>query len=275
MSYMQSFSTLLTSTTSRFASVKNTLLATENDGDTEDDTHICRLLRNYYDDKRQPYPGWLPPDPKGPPPQQPALVMTNVGAGYGGFSSQQQGAPGQSGQLSSLWPTQAPSQPQPTSLRKRPVLGSQRQIASANPIAPVNSRRLPSEKDNSYQKNYSYEPAPPPVTSTTGRLSSKFRPNRAASPAARPAAQERQASSNSTYSGGYEDNSSSYGSQGRSGASSTPYLSSNSPWSGGDNEAVPMNSQDLGRRGVGRQGLPSGPKAGRFPAGYQSKQPGY
>jgi len=238
------FSTLLTSTTSRFASVKNTLLATENDGDTEDDTHICRVLRNYYDDKRLPYPGWLPPDPKAPAPQQPTLVMSNVGAGYGGFSNQQQGAPGQSGQLSSLWP-QAPSQPQPQP-KRRPLLGSQRQIASATSTATVNPHLLPSQKLNSYQNNH---PA-----------------------ALRPREQGRQASSKSTPPGGSGD-SYSRGLQGKNDSDSQPVMSHNAPWYNGDSESNPAAYPDHGQSAGRKQGLPWGPKAGKSPAGRN--QPGY
>ncbi|TVY42222.1 hypothetical protein LSUB1_G003908 [Lachnellula subtilissima] len=277
MSYMHSFSTLLTSTTSRFASVKNTLLATENDGDTEDDTHICRVLRNYYDDKRQPYPGWLPPDPKAPTPQQPALVMSNVGAGYGGLSSQQQGAPGQSGQLSSLWGTQpqAQSQSQP---KRRPALGTQRQVASATPTATVNSRLLPSQNARSYQNAHSYQDSAPSNSdaplSTKDKMKARMNPKRAVSPLTRPAEQGRQGSYDSTSRGGNEDSYSSRDSP-RSGASSQPVTSANAPWLSGDKGFTPEAYQASGQGAGARQGLPSGPRAGRTPAGYRSNQPGY
>lgn len=62
------YSNLLTKTSSQISSLRSTLLASEADGDTDDDTHVCRVLRNYYADKGRPLPGWLPADPKAPPP---------------------------------------------------------------------------------------------------------------------------------------------------------------------------------------------------------------
>ncbi|KAF4120774.1 TBC1 domain family member 15 [Geosmithia morbida] len=62
------YSNLLTKTSSQISSLRSTLLASEADGDTDDDTHVCRVLRNYYTDKGRPFPPWLPADPKAPPP---------------------------------------------------------------------------------------------------------------------------------------------------------------------------------------------------------------
>ncbi|POR36970.1 Uncharacterized protein TPAR_02828, partial [Tolypocladium paradoxum] len=58
------YSNLLTKTSSQISSLRSTLLASDADGDSEDDTHVCRVLRNYYADKGRPLPPWLPPDPK-------------------------------------------------------------------------------------------------------------------------------------------------------------------------------------------------------------------
>lgn len=77
--------------------LQRTYFSGEADGDTDDDTHVCRVLRGYYAEKGQPLPGWLPPDPKGPPPQpQQQPVFASQQGRYGG---QQQQAAG----LSSLW----------------------------------------------------------------------------------------------------------------------------------------------------------------------------
>ncbi|KAJ9641991.1 hypothetical protein H2199_005206 [Coniosporium tulheliwenetii] len=57
---------LYTTTTSRYASLRRNLLSSEEDGDTEDDSHISRVLRAYYTEKGRPFPPWLPPDPKAP-----------------------------------------------------------------------------------------------------------------------------------------------------------------------------------------------------------------
>ncbi|RDA88235.1 hypothetical protein CP532_0338 [Ophiocordyceps camponoti-leonardi (nom. inval.)] len=100
------YSSIVTKTTSQLSSLRATLLSSEADGDDDDDTHVCRVLRNYYTDKGRPLPAWLPPDPKAPaptpvaqpPPQQPA-----VGSRYGSAASQQQSQSQQGGGLSSLW----------------------------------------------------------------------------------------------------------------------------------------------------------------------------
>ncbi|RDA91601.1 hypothetical protein CP533_4654 [Ophiocordyceps camponoti-saundersi (nom. inval.)] len=100
------YSSIVTKTTSGISSLRATLLSSDADGDDDDDTHVCRVLRNYYTDKGRPLPAWLPPDPKAPAPapapqaqqqqQQPA-----VGSRYGNPSQQQQQP--QQGGLSSLW----------------------------------------------------------------------------------------------------------------------------------------------------------------------------
>lgn len=88
--------TLLTSTTSRYTTLRRTLLpgTDETDGDTEDDSHIARCLRAYYTEKNRPFPDWLPPDPKKP---LPPVQHQQQGYGYGysdGYGGQQQGGYG-------------------------------------------------------------------------------------------------------------------------------------------------------------------------------------
>lgn len=104
------YSNILTTTTSRLNNLQRQVFASEADGDTEDDTHVCRVLRQYYTENGRGLPPWLPPDPKAPPPtpvlQQPQ--NPGVGARYGASAGQGAGAgagpgqgPGQGG-LSSL-----------------------------------------------------------------------------------------------------------------------------------------------------------------------------
>ncbi|PTB78540.1 hypothetical protein M440DRAFT_1320659, partial [Trichoderma longibrachiatum ATCC 18648] len=71
------YSNLVTKTSSQISNLRSTLLSSEADGDTEDDTHVCRVLRNYYTEKGRPFPGWLPPDPKAPPPQMTQAVYAH------------------------------------------------------------------------------------------------------------------------------------------------------------------------------------------------------
>ncbi|KAK4066991.1 uncharacterized protein Triagg1_7991 [Trichoderma aggressivum f. europaeum] len=113
------YSNLVTKTSSQISNLRSTLLSSEADGDTEDDTHVCRVLRNYYTEKGRPFPNWLPPDPKAPPPQmtQAVYAQSQVGSRYGGLGGPQQ--PGAGG-LSSLWdsgPAQPPQPQIPQSLR--------------------------------------------------------------------------------------------------------------------------------------------------------------
>ncbi|KXJ92636.1 Sec1-binding region of Mso1-domain-containing protein, partial [Microdochium bolleyi] len=112
---MSWYSSLVSTASSKVSNLQRTFLNSETDGDTEDDTHVCRVLRSYYTEKGKPFPGWLPPDPKAPPPpvavySQPA---SQVGARYGaaaagGPQQQQQGGGG----LSSLWDKNAAPQQQ-------------------------------------------------------------------------------------------------------------------------------------------------------------------
>jgi len=77
------FSNLLTNTTSKYTTLRRQLLplsSDERDGDTEDDTHVCRVLRAYYTEKSKPFPGWLPPDPRRP-------ISGGGGGGGGAVSS--------------------------------------------------------------------------------------------------------------------------------------------------------------------------------------------
>lgn len=78
--------------------LQRTYFSGEADGDTDDDTHVCRVLRAYYTEKGQAFPAWLPPDPKAPPP--PTLQQQQANR-YGALGGQQQ--QGGAGGLSSLW----------------------------------------------------------------------------------------------------------------------------------------------------------------------------
>ncbi|KAL2067738.1 hypothetical protein VTL71DRAFT_15834 [Oculimacula yallundae] len=251
------FSSLLTTTTSRVASIRANLLPSENDGDTEDDTHLCRVLRAYYTEKGRSFPGWLPPDPKAPPPVvvQPVYAQSAVGSRYGGLQNQPAGASG--GGLASLWDKQPQQQMQPQEQQSlRQGRGQGRMAASgrnpfANQNAPqaqqvVQSQPLPSQKGGSYQqtmfgRNDSTPPGssggPAPMSSRQ-RLAAQFN-NKPGPPSQR--------------SQSYESN-----------VSAAPLTSANSPWSnsGGGGYDAP--------RDTGRQGLPSGPGAGRRGPGLPS-----
>jgi hypothetical protein len=195
------FSSLLTTTTSRVASIRQNLLPSENDGDTDDDTHLCRVLRAYYTEKGRPFPGWLPPDPKAPPPVVVAPVYSQPGVGsrYGGMQTQG-GAGG--GALSSLWDSQPQGQAQqdPASLRQGrggPPMrnvgggpGAQRQnpfMRQQNTQEPqVQARPLPSQRAGSYQTAgvgaYGRGDTQTPPGSSSGPLTARERLKRGLTP---------------------------------------------------------------------------------------------
>jgi len=153
-------SNLLTHTTSRYNTLRRTLLSSEEDGDTEDDTHICRVLRAYYTEKGRSYPQWLPPDPndrKSMPPMaaQQSGYFTSAGgkSQYGSVQNQSQHA--QRASLSDLWDppsapqNTAPAQPQSLRASRRPMNAAA--SASTTSLAPPQARPLPSQREGSYQ----------------------------------------------------------------------------------------------------------------------------
>ncbi|KAK4968678.1 hypothetical protein LTR66_011809 [Elasticomyces elasticus] len=175
-------SNLLTNTTSRYNSLRRTLLSDEADGDTEDDSHISRVLRAYYTEKSRPFPPWLPPDPKN---AQRALQNSHAqqssygnltGSTRGGSQTQTGGrGGGGGGGLSDLWdpPAQQQAPPQqPVSLRRtaqgrsaipsqRPSQSAPQDLGSSNTLGAP--RLLPSQRVGSYQSHVSQStPSPPP-----------------------------------------------------------------------------------------------------------------
>ena len=150
------YSKLLTTTTSQISSLQSRILSGEHDGDTEDDTHVCRVLRAYYTEQTKPFPGWLPPDPKAPPPAAPVYAQPQVGSRYGGLAQQQPGAPGGGTGLSSLWDSSGgakqPGAPAQGSLRQNQFArGSGGSRSQMEPAAAAQARPLPSQRGGSYQ----------------------------------------------------------------------------------------------------------------------------
>lgn len=176
---------LLSQTTTRYNSIRRTLLSNEEDGDTEDDSHISRVLRAYYTEKGRPFPPWLPPDPN-----ERRAVTPNPTSGYGqqmsGYLNSMTGGRGQvaalqnqnqnqtsaRSSLSDLWdppsaqPISAPAQPQSLRAGRKPVVPP---TSHANTLAPPpQARPLPSQRAGSYQSvqsqhsgRSSFDPTPP------------------------------------------------------------------------------------------------------------------
>ncbi|GME40422.1 major facilitator superfamily transporter sugar protein [Neofusicoccum parvum] len=153
------FSNLLTTTTSRYNSLRRNLLDNEADGDTEDDTHISRVLRAYYQEKGRPFPPWLPPDPRAPSPAPTQQFVRSTGPAAGQ-------APPSRGGLSDLWdpPASQTPPPQPGSLRSRAPPRGGAGAGRGGFLQPEPSqggggggagRPLPSQRAGSYQSSFS------------------------------------------------------------------------------------------------------------------------
>ncbi|TEA22826.1 hypothetical protein C8034_v005152 [Colletotrichum sidae] len=286
------YSRILTNTTSQISSLQSRLLQSENDGDTEDDTHVCRVLRAYYTEKGTPFPGWLPPDPKAPPPAAPVYAQpaSQVGSRYGGLQQQQQ--PGPTTGLSSLWDNNGPAQPRQDAMSLRQGRGAPppmrggggEQPQRLSPFArggdpgrdDVQARPLPSQRVGSYQSTAAYGREPvastPPGSSAGGGGSAQDRLKQRLWGGARttsPASGGNQGpfqppSRSSGGSGDYEDRfapGGSYdGQRGSTGSADRAYAGANSPWS---------NEPDYGGGGGGGRagGLPSGPRRTGLPSG--------
>lgn len=268
------FSNILTNTTSRYQNLRQQLLNSEADGDSEDDSHISRVLRAYYTEKGRPFPQWLPPDPKAPQAAPSQFA-----------SSRQQGQAqpmgGRGGGLSDLWdtPPQQQQQPQePLSLRRgpgargggaRPLNGRPGMGSSLTPEPQSQGRPLPSQRAGSYQSSIGQggrqtDASPPPSagTGTTAQERLKARLwGRSNSPAQ--GAPSDTGSPGSSRMGSY-DGSNSYNSTGSGGGrqQSSSGMSSNSQWVGNDDPYGPGYDSGPPQRGPagGRVGLPSGPR---------------
>ncbi|GAP91727.1 putative GTPase-activating protein GYP7 [Rosellinia necatrix] len=277
------YSNIVGATTSKISNLQRSYFSGEADGDTEDDTHVCRVLRSYYSEKGKPFPGWLPPDPKAPPPAAAVYSQpSQVGSRYGGLGQQQPG-----GSLSSLWDNNPSSQPQQEtqSLRRGrgaapPMRNSDARdspFRNSDPMGgggrdDIQARPLPSQRAGSHQ-NQSFGSGPTPSAGSGGgtaqdRLKQRlFGGARTASPAAsspfNPPPQRGGGGGSGDYEdrfapGGMYDAGGSSRGGGGGGGGDRPYMSANSPWS--SNEPDSTGSGGGGRPGRRPVGLPSGPR---------------
>jgi hypothetical protein len=277
------YSNIVGATTSRISNLQRSYFGGEADGDTEDDTHVCRVLRSYYTEKGKPFPAWLPPDPKAPPPAAAVYSQpSQVGSRYGGLGQQPQG-----GSLSSLWEANPVSQLQePQSLRRgrgvpapmRINDGRNSPFRNSDPMAGNNrddmqARPLPSQRAGSYQPQGVTGRGPTPPTGPSGgsaqdRLKQRlFGSSKTASPASsgpfNPPAQTGRVGGGGS-SGSYEDRFAPGGmydaGSNRGGImNDRPYMGANSPWSSDEPD---FGGSGSGGRTGGRRpgGLPSGPR---------------
>jgi len=183
-------SNLLTQTTTHYKSIRRTLLNNEEDGDTEDDSHITRVLRAYYTEKGRPFPPWLPPDPKGERPSltsasssfaQPIAGYLSSVTGRGQATNvQSQAPPPGRGSLSDLWETPnanaGPVQPQSLRNARRPAPAQMQSSSGQQNLAPPTlARPLPSQRAGSYQNaqlqppgRQAFDPTPPGSSGSAG-----------------------------------------------------------------------------------------------------------
>ena len=181
------YANIVSNTTSRISNLRSTLLGGDADGDTDDDTNVCRVLRAYYTEKGRSFPQWLPPDPKAPPVPV-ATPISNVGSRYGGGNLATSASAGSAGGLSSLW--DKPASPAPAvgvqnSLRPRaspfqnrggpggpPGAADQNRYSDASQQDYAGgSRPLPSQRLGSYQSTQS---APPAANTAQDKLRGLF-----------------------------------------------------------------------------------------------------
>ncbi|PON24133.1 hypothetical protein TGAM01_v207144 [Trichoderma gamsii] len=274
------YSNLVTKTSSQISNLRSTLLSSEADGDTEDDTHVCRVLRNYYTEKGRSFPNWLPPDPRAPPPQmtQAVYAQPQVGSRYGGLGGSQQAGGSGGGGLSSLWdngPAQQQQQPQvPQSLRAgRP--------ATTQPGGSSREEILRSQAPRS--GSYSGPGGPAPAAgSAQDRLKQRLWGTRTTSPSSQGSGpfqpppnggsaggggggHQSQGSYEDRFApGGSYDNARGGGGGGSGGGGAyQPFVGSNAPWSSDGYSGGGGGGGGGAANGVRRKGLPSGPRGYR------------
>lgn len=163
---MSYFSNLLSSTTSRYTSLRRALLSSTSEDDSSIDdpecSHVSRVLRAYYTEKNRPFPPWLGPDPKavshGSQPQhQQSFAGSATGSPKSLSSSAKNSSGASAGGLGDIW-ADDPGVERPAedsgSLRRgwraRPGLKGVTPPQSQNGSS-FNARQLPSQREGSYQ----------------------------------------------------------------------------------------------------------------------------
>ncbi len=293
------YSNVLTQTTSRISNLRSTWLGGDADGDSEDDTHVCRVLRAYYTEKGEPFPDFLPPDPKAPPPVAPVYAQPQVGSRYGGLAAE----PGGTG-LSSLWDKNPVSQRQDAqSLRQGrgappaarggdPRGGRPSPFARNNgPQDDIQARPLPSQRAGSYQTANVYTrnnetSSAPPGGSAQDRLRNRLFGGGSGARTPSPATQNpfpppgQANGSGGSYGRNAGDNTyedrfapgGMYDASDRGGGGDKPFMAANAPWATNEAEFTGggggSGGGSYGRTGGGQAsssrraggGLPSGPR---------------
>ncbi|CAK7233573.1 hypothetical protein SCUCBS95973_008640 [Sporothrix curviconia] len=289
------YSNILTTTTSRISNLRSTLLGGDQDGDTEDDTHVCRVLRAYYTEKGRSFPQWLPPDPKAPPPPVATVVPTGPGIGsrYGGAGLA--GAAQQPSALSSLWDSGGSNSAPPGvggsggSLRQTARVGGPQSrlspFTNRNSDPPMQDyqsgggggsgvRPLPSQRMGSYQSSHSAAGAldrnsgggGAPTGSAQDKLRNLFSSggsstggSRSNSPAQYGGSGGGGGGAQYGRGGAGAPGGGNYGaSQGGGGGGGRPFVAANAPWASDEHEYSQYGSGGSGGGRSGGSGRPTG-----------------
>ena len=205
MSYLGTLNSLLTSTTSRYASLRRNLTSSsEDDSNITDpeDSHVSRVLRAYYTEKGRPFPAWLGTDPReaarAQQKENPYVTSRPMGSLRGNSSTSDPAErPGQARGLSDIWSDSPGSGGQSQGeerggLRRAPLgkrrLGAPPQAQQQQETLHV--RPLPSQRAGSYQtQNPAYaqqqqlrgdrrntnSPGPPPGSSGSGSAQERLK----------------------------------------------------------------------------------------------------
>lgn len=246
------FSNLLTTTTSRVATLRQNLLASENDGDVEEDTHLCRVLRAYHIENKRRFPDWLPADPRAPPPQtaEKAVYATYTEPVYGDDSEPNDVHDKFSALFKPKQQQQWQQHPAQQARGRGRAVGAQSPNYQQQAVSPaVIPRDLPSRREGSQQAigisakdklkgRYARN------SSTTGQLQQGYAPP--------------PSSGGSNYEDQLKPAGNVYGRQ-RSNRDDQPFMSATNPWQSNEREFGGGGYDGAGEgRQVGRRGFPNG-----------------
>lgn len=279
MSYMNTLNSLLSTTTSRYTSLRRQLLSSSSEDDSQvedpDSSHVSKVLRAYYTEKGRPFPPWLPPDPKARELQQPgqnsfassASSLRAAGGRNSGGATPQAGSRGSGGGLSDLWAdNSAPVKtPQENGSLRRGLAGARlgprtRTQDTQDLSAP---RPLPSQRAGSYQTavgqqggGRSASPVPPGSSGSGASVQERLKARLGGRATPTTLGRERSEESGGSYMDGSGD----------SGGAGGRYSGGGTGGGYGGNPYAATGGQDYdggGRRAPQRQGgtgLPSGPR---------------
>lgn len=265
---MSYFSNILTATKTRYANLR---AGDDADGDSEDDSHITRALRNYYlENPNRPYPEWLPPPPNqrsSSPALAPVTTLRNTYGRRQQAPSQHQQQPPAQASLSDIWDAPADQHQQQYKQQQqqgRPSFGRNAHTAGSANAAHPRPQLFPDEGGASAGGAANM--------TAQQRIKERLWGSRGTNASPPPQQQQQQLSQYPpapapTGSVSMPTTPRLHGSG--SGGGGQPYMGAGMPWDDGygrgfDAPAPPAADMRRGGSG-GRVGLPTGPRDGRPP----------